>query len=217
MGRIPLPAPLPLSAPLRPVRAERAVITELPHHRLRITIDHEPLLGVTPEMLLWWFSHLGDDMEYLGTVVPRYRAWHPLDHIHWELAREAPGGGANEGARFRIVEALGRDQRFYVDTVDRVEKLDSTGIRLVFRIAGAQFFQLEHTWSRAENATHYTSVMDIGGRSMLAGAINRHLRRRVFPPGMAEAWVKHNVEEVGILEEILPPLFTEEHPRITPG
>ena len=165
-------------------------------------------------MLLWWFRHIGDDMEYLGRIVPRYRAWHPLDHIHWELAREAPGGGANEGARFRIVEAMGRDERFYVDTIDRVEKLDSTGIRLVFRIAGAQLFQLEHTWSRAENATHYTSVMDIGGRSAIAGPINRYVRRKAFPPGMPEAWVKHNIEEVGILEEILPSLFYKSHPGI---
>jgi hypothetical protein len=217
MPRMPIPSPLPLSAPLRPVRVERAVITELPHHRLRITIDHEPLRGVTPEMLLWWFRHIGDEMEYLGRIVPRYRAWHPLDHIHWELAREAPGGGANEGARFRIVEALGRNERFYVDTVDRVEKLDSTGIRLVLRIAGAQLFQLEHTWSRAEGATHYISVMDIGSRSPLAGPLNRYLRARSFGPGMPEAWLKHNIEEVGILEEILPPLFSEHHPRIQPA
>jgi hypothetical protein len=217
MRRTPLPSPLPLSAPLRQVRADRAVITELPHHRLRITIDHEPLRGVTPEMLLWWFRHIGEDMDYLGSIVPRYRAWHPLDHVHWELAREAPGGGVGEGARFRIVEALGRDERFYIDMVDRVEKLDSTGIRLVLRIAGAQFFQLEHTWSRAENATHYISVMDIGGRSTLAGPINRYARRRVFRRGMPEAWVKHNVEEVGILEEILPSLFKENHPAIKPA
>jgi hypothetical protein len=168
-------------------------------------------------MLLWWFKHIGDDVEYLGRLVPRYRAWHPLDHIHWELAREAPGGGASEGARFRIVEALGRDERFYVDTIDRVEKLDSTGIRLVLRIVGAPLFQLEHTWSRAEDATHYTSVMDIGSRSTLAGPINRYARRRSFPPGMPEAWVKHNVEEVGIFEEILPSLFNRNHPGIAPG
>ena len=212
MSRLPIPAPLPLAAPLRKVPAERAVITELPHHRLRITIDHEPLRHVTPEMLLWWFRHIGDEMEYLGTVVPRYRAWHPLDHIRWELAREAPGGGVDEGARFRIVEALGRDERFYIDTVDRVEKLDATGIRLVLRIAGAQFFQLEHTWSRAEDATHYTSVMDVGCGSVLAAPINRYARRNVFRPGMPEAWVKHNVEEVGILETILPPLFNRTTP-----
>ena len=95
--------------------------------------------------------------------------------------------------------------------------VDSTGIRLVLRVVGAQLFQLEHTWSRAEDATHYTSVVDVGSRSTLAGPINRYARRRAFPPGMPEAWVKHNVEEVGILEEILPSLLNKNHPGIAPG
>lgn len=207
MKRLPLPAPLPLAAPLRTVVADRAAITECANHRLRITIDHEPLVGVTPEMLLWWFRNIGGDMDYLGQVVPRYRAWHPLDHIHWQLVREAPGGGAGEGARFRIVEAMGRDERFFVDTIDTVEKLDLTGIRLVLRLAGAQVFQLEHTWSRGTGTTHYTSVMDIGVRSALGAPLNRYVRSRHFGAGMPEAWIRHNVEEVGVFETILPDLY----------
>ncbi len=212
MSRLPLPQPLRMEYPLRTVREDRVSVQEFPHRRLRITIDHEPLQGVTPEMLLDWFSHIGETMLYAGQTVPRYRAWHPLDHIHWELVRSAPGGGAGEGARFRIVEAMGRDERFYIDSVDRVEKLDLTGIRLVLRIAGVMFFQLEHTWSRAENATHYTSVMDVGARSALALPINTYLRSRVFVPGMERAWVKHNVEEVGLFEHLLPAL---QQPAIT--
>ena len=48
-----------------------------------------------------------------------------------------------------------------VDVVDRVEKLDETGIPLVQRVAGAVIFQLEHTWSAGEDGAHYVSVMDI--------------------------------------------------------
>jgi hypothetical protein len=210
MTRMPLPRPLPLEYRLRSVPEDRISIQEFPHRRLRLTIDHEPLVGVTPEMLLWWFSHIGGTMPYAGGVHSRYRVWHPLDHIHWELVRQAPRGGAGEGARFRIVEAMGRDERYYVDSVDRVEKLDLTGIRLVLRIAGAMFFQLEHTWSRAAGATHYTSVMDVGGRSALALPINAHLRSRVFVPGMERAWIAHNVEEVGLLEHFLPGLYASE-------
>jgi hypothetical protein len=207
MRRLPLPQPLPIQYPLRGVPVGRTSVQEFAHQRLRITIDHEPLQGVTPEMLLWWFSHIGDSMPYAGRTVARYRAWHPLDHIRWELARPAPGGGAGEGARFRIVEAMGRDERYYVDSIDRVEKLDLTGIRLVLRIAGVMFFQLEHTWSRGDGCTHYTSVMDIGARSPLALPVNVYLRSRVFVPGMDRAWIRHNVEEVGLFEHILPDLY----------
>jgi hypothetical protein len=175
-----------LIVPLRTVDPGRISMQEFAHHRIRLTIDHEPLAGVTPDMLLWWFSHLAGTMPYAGGVHPRYTVWHPLDHIRWELARAAPGGGAAEGARFHIVETLGQDRRRLVDSVDRVEKLDRTGIRLVMRLAGAQVFQLEHTWSEGRGRTH------------------------VFRPDMDLAWIKHNIEEVGLLEHFLPTLYATE-------
>ena len=52
-----------------------------------------------------------------------------------------------------------------------------------------------------------TDQLSLPNAAPLAAPINRYARRNVFRPGMAEAWVKHNVEEVGILESILPPLF----------
>lgn len=199
--------PVPLLYPLRNLDERRVSVQELSHHRLRLTIDHEPLAGLTPEMLLWWFRHIGDTMSYAGRTVPRYSVWHPLDHIRWELARPAPGGGAGEDARFHIVEDFGADPANHIDTIDRVEKLDHTGIRLVKRIAGVQVFQLEHTWSAAPGRTHYVSVFDLGGRSVLARPVNRWLRTRVFRPGMERAWLKHNIEEVGLLEHFLPDLY----------
>ena len=89
---------------------------------MRVTIDHQPLAGITPPMLLWWFRHIGDDVDHAGERMSGYLAWHPLDHIAWELARPAPGGGADEGASYRIVEAFGRDERFRV--LDRGDALD---------------------------------------------------------------------------------------------
>jgi hypothetical protein len=195
----------PVLYPLRPVETATVRFTAAPHHRRRVTIDHRPLVDVTPEMLLDWFTHLGGTMSYGGEVIDRYLAWHPVDHIKWELARSAPGGGAAEGARFRIVEAFGGRPEFKVDVVDCVEKLDETGIRLVQRLAGIPIFQLEHTWSVGSGSVHYVSVMDIGARSALLSPVNNVLCRR-FPDEMLRAWVKHNIEEVGQLEYLLPQL-----------
>jgi hypothetical protein len=176
-----------------------------PHHRRRVTIVHRPLAGVTPAMLLDWFTHLGGTLRYGGAVIDRYLAWHPLDHIRWELARPAPGGGAADGARFRIVERFAGRPEYHVDVVDRVEKLDETGIRLVQRFAGAVIFQLEHTWSPGSEGAHYVSVLDVGARSRLLAPLNLALTRR-FPDHMLRAWVRHNIEEVGQLEHLLPAL-----------
>lgn len=201
------PAPIPVLHPFRDVTTARTSVQELPHRRLRLTIDHAPLEGVTPEMLLWWFGHIGGDMPYAGGVHPRYSVWHPLDHIAWELARPAPGGGVGEGSRFHIVEIFGQDPAMRIDSTDTVEKLDATGIRLALRIAGLLVFQLEHTWSAGRGRTHYVSVLDLGARTRFARPINGHLRRKVFRPGMETAWIRHNIEEVGRLEHFLPELW----------
>ncbi len=195
----------PVLYPLRPVSSATVRLSEHPHGRRRITIDHQPLSGVTPAMLLDWFTHLGGTMSYAGEVIDRYLAWHPIDHIKWELARQAPGGGAAEGARFHMVEAFGARPEYTIDEIARVEKLDETGIRLVRRVAGVPIFQLEHTWSAGSDGAHYVSVMDLGVRSWLLAPINR-IVRRLFPDDKMRAWVKHNIEEVGQLEYLLPQL-----------
>ncbi|MCB0948975.1 MAG: hypothetical protein KDB44_06775 [Mycobacterium sp.] len=211
---------LPVLYPLRSVDTAMVRLTVFPRRRRRITIEHRPLRGVTPAMLLGWFTQLDGTMTYGSETVDRYLAWHPIDHIRWELAREAPSGGAAEGARFRIVEAFGARPEFRVDVVDRVEKLDVNGIRLVQRQAGVPIFQLEHTWSLGSDGTHYVSTMDIGARSPLMAPVNMMMWHR-FSPAMARAWVKHNIEEVGQLEYLLPQLFSsgeaEPAQRAQPG
>lgn len=201
-----LPDPRPVLYPLRPVDSATWTIRELPHGRRRVTIVHAPLPRVSPADLLWWFTHLEGDMEYAGARVARYLAWHPLDHVRWELARPAPSGGADEGARFRIVEAFGREPAHLIDVVERVERLDSTGIRLVQRRCGVRVFQLEHTWSPGVEGTHYVSIMEIGAVHRWMTWPNNYLTRVVMPPERCRAWVRHNVEEVGQLPHLIPAL-----------
>lgn len=215
--RLPLPPARPVVHPMRDLATAVTTLRDLPGHRRRLTIDHRPLAGVTPEMLLWWFQNIGGTMQYAGKEVPNYHAWHPIDHIRWELARPGPGGGACEGARFRIVEAFQGRPEYYVDTVDRVEKLDTTGIRLVRRLAGVQILQLSHTWSAATDSTHYVSVLEIGALARALGPLNRYLNQRVFPEAMVRAWLLHNVQEVGLLEHLLPPAFAAATHEIRAG
>lgn len=197
----------PVLYPLRSVDTATVQCSNHPHGRRRITIDHQPLTGVTPAMLLDWFTHLDGTISYGGAVIDCYLAWHPIDHINWELARQAAGGGAAEGARFRMVEAFGGRPEYQIDEIARVEKLDQTGIRLVKRIAGIPVFQLEHTWSAGADGAHYVTVMDLGVRSALLAAVNHVVRWR-FPEDKVHAWVRHNIEEVGQLEYLLPQLET---------
>lgn len=176
-----------------------------------MTIEHQLLAGLTPEMVAWWFRNIGGEMEVDGHVLNRYLVWHPFDHIRWELKNRLPDGRVGVGSRFRIVEAFAADPRFYLDIVDTVIRLDTSGITLVNRdIAGIEVTRLNHDFSVAEGGTIYRSTLTVGvGLPLLGRLINPLIHRLVFPEAMGRAWLRHNVEEVGLFEHIVPALQTQ--------
>ncbi len=197
--------PLPVLYPLRTVQTAEVRSTEGSRGRLHVAIHHRPLAGVTPSMLLDWFTHLDGTMMYGGRVVERYHAWHPTDHVRWELWRSAPGGGVAEGARLHMVEAFDARPDLVVATVARVEKLDETGLRLAARMAGVPAFRLEHRWRAGEDGALCVTTLELGVRTSLGRMVNPVLRRR-FSAAKVNAWVRHTVEEIGQLEHLLPQL-----------
>jgi hypothetical protein len=118
---------------------------------------------------------------------------------------------SRRGARFRIVEAFGGRPGYKVDVVDRVEKLDETGIRPVTRLAGIVVFQLEHTWSAGPDGAHYVTVMDIGARSPLLAPVNPW--RTGDSPTPWCSMGERNIKEVGQLEHLLPQLDSSGEPE----
>jgi hypothetical protein len=208
--RLPVPHPRPFRWPLKPVQSAACTYTQLPNGQLVLTIDHDLIRGVTPPMLVWWFEHLGERMDHEGASVPRYLVWHPVDHIHWELARRGPDGGTGQGAHFRIVETFGDDPDSYVDSVEYVERLDAGGLSLVRRILGMEVFRLEHRFRAVAGGTEYRSRMVLGSAAPVVGPLfNRWLRPRFLTEKAARAWLRHNVEEVGVFEHILPALYRQ--------
>lgn len=205
----PRPAPPPLSIEWRRkhITSARTTLRHDDAGRLILTIEHDLIIGVTPEMLDWWFRHIGGAMAWQGAERSRYRVWHPEDHIDWQLVRGDPNA-VGAGSQFRIVEAFGRRREFFVDTIDTVEKLDETGIRLVQRRLGETVFSLEHTFEGTEGGTLYRSTLIAGAqRGPLRVIFNRFIRPRLFSDAMGRAWLRHNVEEVGNFESFLPVVF----------
>lgn len=202
---------LPERPHLGPMKSASSATTSaslLPSGQLLLKIGHDVIRGVTPPMLRWWFENLGKTMSYQGTVYPRYLLWHPRDHIHFELATPAPNGTTGQGARFRIVEAFGANQDFHVDSIVLFEKLDDEGISLIRREFGQELFRLEHRYASVVGGTSYRSRLLAGASSgRFAGLINSAILPRVFSNAMGSAWLTHNVEEVSMLEHILPALY----------
>jgi hypothetical protein len=206
--RLPIVAERPHLGPLKTLESAQSSFLRQGNGQLILTISHETIRGVTPEMLKWWFEHLSDAMTYDGKLYPRYLLWHPRDHIHWELVRRSPTGESGAGAYFRIVEAFGANPEHYIDAVEYVEKLDTEGISLVRTIAGVEVFSLEHRFGRSDGGASYKTRMVVGADAGLPGRVlNDVVRPMLLSDAAARAWLTHNVEEVGMFEYILPPFF----------
>lgn len=204
-----LPESRPLIGPLRPVGSAQTSLSRLPDRRLLMTIRHAPLRGVTPEMLVWWFQNIEGTMEVDGVEYPRYLVWHPYDHISYDATRH-PDGSISAGVKFHIIEAFGRDPSLRVETRDHVDLLDTSGLRLSTRFAGVEVFSLHHRFTRERDGTQYDSTLLFGVAGRLGRLINPVLNRRLFGERHGHAWIRHNVEEVGLFEQLLPDL----HPGV---
>lgn len=209
--RLPMPPPRSLPWPLKPVTSAETSLDYDAHGRMVMSIRHDLLKGLTPAMVVWWFKSIGGEMEVGGQRLARYLVWHPLDHIHWELAAPSPDGGAGAGARFRIVEAFGRNPDFHIDVIDHIRRLDETGFTDVSYKMGLEVSSLSHDFTRVDDGTLYVSRLTIGvAVPIVARAVNAVIHRWIFSEAMGRAWLRHNVEEVGLLEHIVPSLVEQE-------
>lgn len=206
--RLPLPPPRQLPWGLKPLASAATSLSYDRHGRMVMKIAHDLLAGLTPQMVEWWFRNIGGEMEVEGRVLNRYLVWHPFDHILWELVNRQPDGSVGVGSRFRIVEAFGADPNFYIDIIDNVIRLDASGITLVGYGLGIEISRLEHDFVAADGGTIYRSTLTIGvDVPAVAPLINTAIRRTIFREAKGRAWLRHNVEEVGLLEHIIPAIY----------
>ena len=204
---VPLP-PRPFGWAMKPLDSAEIGAKVLGDGRLELDIRHDIVKGVTPAMLGWWFRNIEGTMEHMGQTYPRYQVWHPIDHIHCDLARRAPDGTAGPSARYHIVEAFGGNPDFLVDSVADIAKNDDTGVTLTVRKFGLEVVRVEHTFTPVPEGTLYGSKMQVGTKAILARfVVNRWVRPRLFPDALGRAWLAHNVEEVGNFEFFLPALY----------
>lgn len=208
MPKLPLPPPRQLPWALKPLSSAKTSLAYDEHGRMVMRIEHDLLKGLAPRMVEWWFRNIGGEMDVEGQRLNRYLVWHPRDHIRWELVRHSPGGGVGVGARFRIVEAFAANPAYYLDIIDTVIRLDETGITLANRDPGLEITRLNHDFIAAEGGTIYRSTLIVGTSApLLRYVVNPLMHRFLFTEDMGRAWLRHNVEEVGLLEQIVPLIY----------
>jgi hypothetical protein len=196
---------------MKPLESATTSLSYDEHGRMVMHIKHDLVKGISPEMVAWWFGNIGGEFEVDGSRLNKYLAWHPSDHILWQLAKPGPDGRASVGAQFRIVEAFGRNPAFYVDVIDTVTRLDASGFTAVTYCLGREISHLNHDFVRMAGGTKYLSTLTIGSALPLIGrGFNAVVHRTIFTEAMGHAWLKHNVEEVGLLEHIIPRAYSDD-------
>jgi hypothetical protein len=177
--------------------------------RMRLSITHEVLRGVTPPMLLWWFNNLEGTMEVEGRVLPRYHVWHPIDHIDFWTTGRGSDGRVIPGTVFHIVEAFGGNPDYMVNAASVIEKLDETGLIHAPQMMGLKAAHMEYEFIPTDEGTLYRNFLLVGPDAPGARHAATAFRGWLFPVDKGYAWMRHNVEEVGLFEQFLPKLFRD--------
>ena len=136
----------------------------------------------------------------------------PRDHVRLRYVRPARDGSrAGPGAQLRIQELFDRRPEYAIDVVATVLRLDRGGFSHVEHVGGVAVARMDYTFEEVPGGTRYVNSLTVGLDVPVVGSpFNRWVRPSVFSMAKGEAWQKHNVEEVGNLENFLPALW-EEH------
>ena len=55
--------------------------------------------------------------------------------------------------------------------------------------------------------------MTIGAAGLAGRVLNMLIRGRILAGAVGQAWIRHHIEEIGMLEHFLPDLYASEHPQ----
>jgi hypothetical protein len=186
----------------------------LPDGRIYLAIEHRPLPGVTPEMLAWWYRVLPlSQVEFDGALRPMYHLFHPTEHgriwIEQAAADGQPGVGAGGVvARFEWFGPF--------DSAGAARVIELSPQRFVTRprVAGVTIGEFRHGFATSPDGALYTVENVIGVTWPVVGPwLNALLRRAVFSEPMLEEWLRHQVEEVGLLPNFLPTLYAQRNDK----
>jgi hypothetical protein len=213
-----LPEPLPLAWRFKPVSSAASGVETLQDGRRRFWIKHDVLKGVTPPMLAWWFGHMEGDIEIQGKQFPRYRVWHPRDHAYARYRRRASDGSVGPGTQIALCEYLGRNPAYKIEAVSTIEKLDDSGFIHSWIRGGVVLARMEHAFTKTPSGTCDENCLIVPGTRRL-GPFAKLVLPILFSDEKGQAWLKHNIEEMGHLESFLPELYRREakHESATPA
>ncbi len=190
-------------------------ITKHLNGALRVQIQHEDSKGVTPKMIKWWFENLAqkttwNGKNFSGPEVSFYHLWHHRDHIAVQPLsnpKEGKNNGFAVGAYSKIQEQF-NDFNEIINNKMLTITLDETEFTFLIKFGFLTVGRINHYYEPSENGSTFYAETYIGvDIPVLGWIINWCFLPFVFSKKTAEHWIKHNIEETGQTEKIVPFLY----------
>lgn len=187
--------------------------------RIRVQIEHDTIRSVTPAMMRWWFEHIADTttwngIDFTGPEISYYHLWHHRDHIAVTpvtSASDAPNRGFQVGQKSRIDEQF-NDYNDRIHQTMLTTRLDEEEFTFEILIAGMTAGRIIHRYHEEKGGLRFYAETELSLKVPIIGvALTRAIRPLFYTEKSAENWIRHNIEETGRSEHIIPILYAAAH------
>lgn len=180
------------------------------------SVQHDDVKGCTPEMIKWFFEHLGccttwNGVDFSGPEISIYHLWHHRDHVAVTPLTDIDGKknlGFLQGAKSRIHELTNEvnDVIYYeMNTVF----LNTHEFTFNVMKNGKATGHVKHVYEPTEDGcTFYAETkvgMDEGGKFF-----NKVIVPKLYSKQAGMEWIYHNIQETGRMQDILPILYANQ-------
>lgn len=183
---------------------------------IRVQIEHDTIKGCTPEMMRWWFENLAmtttwNGVDFSGPEVSYYHLWHHRDHVAVIPLTTGHDGAVNNGFALGAKSMI---QEQFNDHHDRIRatvittRLDNQEFTFIIKKFGLIVGRIVHLYSPTPGGINFYAETEIGIKIPIIGWIlNWLIMPWTYTRKTAENWIKHNIEETGRSEVVVPPLY----------
>lgn len=196
--------------------------TVKPNGIMLAQVQHDDLEGLTPEMVKWFFEHLGccttwNGKDFSGPEISIYHLWHYRDHVAVTPLTNGANGSKNlgflEGADSRIHELTNEVNDviyFEMNTICLNEHEFTFNVMKDGKSTG----HVKHVYCPNKEGTGCTFYAEtqVGMEGKGSELINKLIVPHLYSQQHGTEWIHHNIQETGRMQDVAPVLFAnQEH------
>ncbi len=179
-------------------------------------VQHDDVKGVTPEMIQWFFEHLGcvttwNGVDFSGPAVSIYHLWHHRDHVAVTPLTDVNGKrnlGFLEGGKSKIHELTNEVNDVIYYEMETVELNTHTFTFNVMK-NGKATGHVKHVYAPADDGCTFYAETAVGTETG-SEIFNKTIVPKLYSKEAGMQWIAHNIQETGRMQDILPVLYAHQ-------